>query len=225
MYSLHSKHQRPNSWAKSRQKSEEFSSLLFANTYTALHWDFYFFKLSQHLTVSTVHTTVHCKGERRKPGRKPHPLLYGLRNLYKSLKSENYQYYDQKHVHEFSFTVHLENSTYVIDALVILPRRPSASGDRYSIVECRMENWKKTTVLGSNPLPIANTVRMSYHLSLYLALPSCRVAGRNLTILADEKGGSTEIPCLFLTLLQYTCTFTVRILISNIQYNLWCNTR
>ncbi len=44
--------QRPNSWTKSRQKSSEFSSLLF--TSTALPWDFYFFKLKQPLTVSTV---------------------------------------------------------------------------------------------------------------------------------------------------------------------------
>ncbi len=31
-----------------------------------------------------------------KPDRKPHPLLYGLRNLYRYLKSENPQGYAQK---------------------------------------------------------------------------------------------------------------------------------
>jgi hypothetical protein len=45
---------RPNSWTNFR-KSEEFSSLLFKVTFTALPSDFYFFKLKQPLTVSTVH--------------------------------------------------------------------------------------------------------------------------------------------------------------------------
>ncbi len=45
---------RPNSWMKSRQKSSEFSSLLFTVTSSALPKDFYFFKLTQPLTVSTV---------------------------------------------------------------------------------------------------------------------------------------------------------------------------
>jgi hypothetical protein len=41
---------------------------------------------------------VHCKGERRKtkPDRKLHPLPYGLRNLYRHLKSGNSQDYVQK---------------------------------------------------------------------------------------------------------------------------------
>jgi hypothetical protein len=47
-------HQRPNSRTKTRQKSYEFSSLLFKVTSTALPLDFYFFKLTQPLTVSTV---------------------------------------------------------------------------------------------------------------------------------------------------------------------------
>jgi hypothetical protein len=40
--------------------------------------------------------TVHGKGERRKPDRKPYPLSNGLRNPYRNLKSENSQEYAQK---------------------------------------------------------------------------------------------------------------------------------
>ncbi len=57
--------QRPNSWAKSRQKSWKFSSLLFTVNSTALSWVFYFFKLTQPLTVSVKETGA-------KPDRKPY---------------------------------------------------------------------------------------------------------------------------------------------------------
>jgi hypothetical protein len=40
--------------------------------------------------------TVHCKGKRGKPDRKTNPLSFGLRNLYRNLKSENSQDYAQK---------------------------------------------------------------------------------------------------------------------------------
>jgi hypothetical protein len=46
--------QRPNSCAKSRQKSWKFSSSLFTVTSTALPWIFCFFKLTQPLTVPMV---------------------------------------------------------------------------------------------------------------------------------------------------------------------------
>ncbi len=49
-------------------------------------WDFYFFKLTQPLTVS-----VKEKGGR--PDKKPYPLPYGLRNPYRNLKPENSQDY------------------------------------------------------------------------------------------------------------------------------------
>jgi hypothetical protein len=49
-------------------------------------WDFYFFKLTEHLTVSF---SVKEKGG--KSDRKPYPLPYGLRNPYRNLKSENSQ--------------------------------------------------------------------------------------------------------------------------------------
>ncbi len=52
------RNQRPNSWTKSRQKYQEFSSLLFTVTYPALPWDFHVFKLTQPLTVSTVNCTL-----------------------------------------------------------------------------------------------------------------------------------------------------------------------
>jgi len=82
-------HPMPNSWTKSRQKSSEFSSLLFTVTSTALPWDFYFFKLTQPLTVS-----VKVKGG--KPDRTKYPPPYGLKNTYRNLKSENPQDYAQK---------------------------------------------------------------------------------------------------------------------------------
>jgi hypothetical protein len=50
---------------------------------------FYFFKLTQPLTVSVTE-----KGG--KPDRKPYPLPYGLRNPYRNLTSENSQDYVQK---------------------------------------------------------------------------------------------------------------------------------
>ncbi len=87
--------QRPNSWTKSKQKSQEFSSLLFKVISTALPWDFYFFKLTQPLRLS--YCTVYTVNEKRgKPNRKPYPLPYGLRNPYKNLKSENSLDYTQK---------------------------------------------------------------------------------------------------------------------------------
>jgi hypothetical protein len=52
-------------------------------------WDFYFFNLTQPLTVS-----VKEKGE--KPDRKPYPLPYGSRNPYRNLKTDNTQDYAQK---------------------------------------------------------------------------------------------------------------------------------
>jgi hypothetical protein len=60
--------------------------MLFTVNSTALPGDFYFFKLTQQLTVS-----VKKKGE--KPDRKPYPLPYGFRNPYRNLKSENSQDY------------------------------------------------------------------------------------------------------------------------------------
>ncbi len=84
----------------------KFSSLLFTVTSTALPWGFYFFRLTQPLTVSTdqLQYTVEEKGGKPrteshtggKPVRKPYPLPYGLRNPKRNLKSENSQDYSQK---------------------------------------------------------------------------------------------------------------------------------
>ena len=52
---------------------------------TRLHWDLYFFKLTQPLTVSTVLLLYTVKEK----GGKPYPLPYSLRNLHRNLKSEN----------------------------------------------------------------------------------------------------------------------------------------
>ncbi len=71
-------------------------SLLFTVTCTALPWDFYFFKLTQPLTVSRVQFLCTVKKKGRKPDRKPDPLPYGLINSYRNLKSKNSQDYAQK---------------------------------------------------------------------------------------------------------------------------------
>ncbi len=75
-------------------KSEEFSSLLLKVPSTALPWDFYFFKLTQPLTVSAVrYCTYTLQDKGGKSDRKPHPLT---RNPYRNLKFGNSQDYAQK---------------------------------------------------------------------------------------------------------------------------------
>jgi hypothetical protein len=69
--------------------------LAFTDTSTALHRDFYFFKLSQPLTVSTVQLLDTVKEKEGKPVKKPYPLPYA-RNPCRNLKSENSQDYAQK---------------------------------------------------------------------------------------------------------------------------------
>jgi hypothetical protein len=66
---------RPNSLTKSRLKSQEFSSLLFTVTSTAVPRDFYFFKLMQPLTVFRVQFLYTAKEKGGKPDRKPYPLF------------------------------------------------------------------------------------------------------------------------------------------------------
>jgi hypothetical protein len=67
--------QRPNSWTKSRQKSEEFPPCNSQSPLTALPWDVYFFislsyvflfKITEPLMYFYSSVTEHCKGERRK---------------------------------------------------------------------------------------------------------------------------------------------------------------
>ncbi len=87
---------KPNSWTKSRQKSSAFSSLLFTVTSTALPWAFYFLKLTQPLTVSTVQLLYTVKDKVEKPERKPYPPFLWFRNTYRNLKSENSQDCAQK---------------------------------------------------------------------------------------------------------------------------------
>jgi hypothetical protein len=63
---------------------------------TALPWDFYFFKLTQPVTVSRGHLMYTFKEKGGKPDRKSYPLPYGLRNPYRNHRSENSQDYVQK---------------------------------------------------------------------------------------------------------------------------------
>jgi hypothetical protein len=74
--------------------------LLFTVIATALPRDFYFFKLTQPLTVFTVLLLYTVKEEGGKPDRKPYPLSYGLGNPYRSLKSENSHDYTRKNLIE-----------------------------------------------------------------------------------------------------------------------------
>jgi hypothetical protein len=67
-----------NSWTKSRQKSSEFSPLLFTVTSTC-SFAFRFLFLQTHTTVSTVQSLDTVKENEGKSDRKPHPLSYGLR--------------------------------------------------------------------------------------------------------------------------------------------------
>ncbi len=71
-----------HTWAPLR-----FSSSLFTVT-SALLWDFYFFKLTQPLAVSTFQLLYTVKDKGGKPDGKPHHLPYSLRNPFRNLKSE-----------------------------------------------------------------------------------------------------------------------------------------
>jgi hypothetical protein len=66
-----------------------FLLVIHNHLYTALPWDFYFFKLMQPLTVSV-------KEKGGKPDTKLYPLPYGLRSPYRNLRSGNSQDYAQK---------------------------------------------------------------------------------------------------------------------------------
>ncbi len=52
-----------------------------------------------------------------KPDRKPYPLPYGLRNLYRNLKSENSQDYAQKPQRDFTFMNSASGDKYLHDGL------------------------------------------------------------------------------------------------------------
>ncbi len=107
--------QRPNSLTKcSRQKSQEFSSLLFKATSTALPWLFYF--SNSHILLQFLQcycTNVQDKGG--KPDRKPHPLPNGSGNPYpcRNLKSWELsrlclETSRKLCVHEFGFWCHCD---------------------------------------------------------------------------------------------------------------------
>jgi hypothetical protein len=66
--------------------------------YRSTSLSFYFFKLRQPLTVSTVQLlyTVKEKGEKPNNKTRQHPLSYNLRNPYRNIISDNSQNYAQK---------------------------------------------------------------------------------------------------------------------------------
>ena len=81
--------QRPNSWTKSRQKSLEFSSSLFAVTST--------YSFALRFIFLRTHATSYSFYRRKEENltKKPYPL-YVLRNPYRNLNSENSYDYAQK---------------------------------------------------------------------------------------------------------------------------------
>ncbi len=90
----------PNSWTKSRQKSYEFSSVLFTVTSTLYSFALRLIFLQTHATSFTFWSSItalyNIKEKGGQPDRKPYPLPYGLRNPYRNLKSEKPQDYGQK---------------------------------------------------------------------------------------------------------------------------------
>ncbi len=120
----------PNSW-KSRQKSSEVSSLLFTATSTALPWDFCFYKLTQPLTVSTVQLLYTVKVERRKTW---YPLLYGLRNPHRNLRTEISQDYAQKPQRKCTFM----NSDFLLHAVATYSRTSIDILNRFEKVALRI---------------------------------------------------------------------------------------
>jgi hypothetical protein len=64
---------------------------------------FLFLQLTQNLTVSTFHLLYTIKEKGGKPDGKPHPLLLGLRNPYRNLKSETSPDDAQKPQQNFTF--------------------------------------------------------------------------------------------------------------------------
>ncbi len=68
----------------------------------SLHWDFYFFKLTQPLTVSTGRKEENLIGK--------HTLSLWIRNPYRNLKPENSQYYAKKPSRNCTFM----NSAYAL---------------------------------------------------------------------------------------------------------------
>ncbi len=86
---------RPNSWTKSRQVLR----VLLLAIHSHLHsFALRFIFLQTHATSYDFQSsvTLYCKGHRRKTCQKPYPLSFGLRNPYRTLKSENSQDYAQK---------------------------------------------------------------------------------------------------------------------------------
>jgi hypothetical protein len=91
----------PPSWGQILGRNADKSLKSFPSCYTqspntASPRDFYFFKFTQPLIVSTVQLLYTVKEIGGKPDRKPYPLPYGIRNPYRNLKSENSQDYAQK---------------------------------------------------------------------------------------------------------------------------------
>jgi hypothetical protein len=66
--------QRLKSWTKSKQKFQEFSSLLFTVTSTVYNFAMRFLFLQTHATSYVKLSTVKEKGGKRKLDRKPYPL-------------------------------------------------------------------------------------------------------------------------------------------------------
>ncbi len=85
----------PACWAMGT-KFLRVSSLLFMFPSSHLPWDFYFFKLTQPPTVSSVQLLYTVKEKGGKLDRQAYCLSYGLGNTSRNPKAENSQDYTQK---------------------------------------------------------------------------------------------------------------------------------
>ncbi len=101
--------------------------------------------LQTHATSYSFYSsvTVHCKGERGKPDRKPYPLSYCVRNPCRNLKSENSQDYAQRPQRNCTF---MNSASGLVSFSFLYSLTPHMfSSGRDKIRRCI---WKASGVLG-----------------------------------------------------------------------------
>ncbi len=83
-------------WGRILGRNPNKSLAIHCHVSLAFPWDFFFFKLTQPLTVSRVQLLYTVKEKEGKPVRKPYPFPYGLTNPHRNRKVENSQAHAQK---------------------------------------------------------------------------------------------------------------------------------
>jgi hypothetical protein len=160
------------------------SPLLFIVTSTDLPWDFYFFKLTQPLTVSTVHLLYILKEKWGKPDRKIIPPYIWFK---KSIQ-EHHVWGLSRLCPETSMK---KNCTFMNTASVLYSTVPQEADSTQPVAKLLKERYDNvpSDVIGSS-LPSAGWARISTYLtSLRLFLPPVRQAYVcPMPILADGGG-------------------------------------